>query len=205
MSDSWITYNIYKRNINRHIDTFHSTITIYSTPTTIYNTLPSISGIQGYTVAVLDRTWDSIFSFLMHLCDMQGNCISMESAKCAQSNKTCRQSEIWYLFDKIRVKGQIVTFTVFAMHYHLSFLETFKNIMSWKIFFSQQILSLSEDLYQDLICVTFHDIILLSDLWNYGSGKHWLSFQIISAICMIYMHFVTSKCVRVSVEQIRNK
>jgi len=28
------------------------------------------------------------FSFLMHLCDMQVNRISMESAKCAQSNKT---------------------------------------------------------------------------------------------------------------------
>ena len=40
---------------------------------------------------------------------------------------------------------------------------------------------------QVLICVTFHDVILLTDLWNYGSGKHWLSFQIISAICMIYM------------------
>ena len=49
------------------------------------------------------------FSFLMHLCDMQVNRISMESAKCAQSNKTCRQSEIWYLLDNIRVKGQIVT------------------------------------------------------------------------------------------------
>ena len=33
----------------------------------------------------------------------------MESAKCAQSNKTCRQSEIWYIFANIRVKGQIVT------------------------------------------------------------------------------------------------
>jgi hypothetical protein len=50
------------------------------------------------------------FSFLMHLCDMQVNRISMESAKRAQSNKTCRQSEIRYLFEKIRVKGQIVTF-----------------------------------------------------------------------------------------------
>ena len=30
----------------------------------------------------------------MHLCDMQLNRISMESAKCAQSNKTCRQSVI---------------------------------------------------------------------------------------------------------------
>jgi hypothetical protein len=34
----------------------------------------------------------------MHLCDMQVNRISMGSAKCAQSNKTCHQSEIWYLF-----------------------------------------------------------------------------------------------------------
>jgi hypothetical protein len=50
---------------------------------------------------------------------------------------------------------------------------------------------------------TFHDVILLTDLWNYGSGEHWLSFQIISAICMIYMHFVTYKCVRVFVERIR--
>jgi hypothetical protein len=56
-----------------------------------------------------------------------------------------------------------------------------------KLFF-QQILSMSQDPCQDLICVTFHDVILLTDLWNYGSGKHWLSFKIISAICMIYMH-----------------
>ena len=38
----------------------------------------------------------------------------MESTKCAQSNKTCRQSEIFYLFAKIRVKGQIVTFYCFC-------------------------------------------------------------------------------------------
>ena len=38
----------------------------------------------------------------------------MESAKCAQSNKTCRQSEIWYIFAKIRVKGQNVTFYCFC-------------------------------------------------------------------------------------------
>ena len=55
------------------------------------------------------------------------------------------------------------------------------------LLFFQQILSLSQDLCQDLICVTFQDVILLTDLWNYGSGKHWFSFQIISAICMIYI------------------
>ena len=54
------------------------------------------------------------FSFLMHLYDMQVNRISMESAKCAESNKTCGQSEIWYLFAKIRVKGQIVIFYCFC-------------------------------------------------------------------------------------------
>jgi hypothetical protein len=63
-------------------------------------------------VSVIPET--RFFSFLMHLCDMQVNRISMESAKCAQSNKTCHQSEIWYLFDKIRVKGQIVTFYCFC-------------------------------------------------------------------------------------------
>ena len=46
-----------KRNINRHIDTFASTITIYGTPTTTYNTLPSISVIRGYRVAVLDTIY----------------------------------------------------------------------------------------------------------------------------------------------------
>jgi len=45
---------------------------------------------------------------------MQVNRISMESAKCAESSKTCRQSEIWYLFAKIRVKGQIVIFYCFC-------------------------------------------------------------------------------------------
>ena len=90
-----------------------STITIYSTPITIYNTLPSISGIRDYTVAVLDTTYSGVpetrfFSFLMHLCDMQVNCILMENAKCAQSNKTCRQSEMWYLSDKIRVKTSVI-------------------------------------------------------------------------------------------------
>ena len=46
-----------KRNINRHIDTFASTITIYGSPTTINNTLPSISGIRGYKVALLDTIY----------------------------------------------------------------------------------------------------------------------------------------------------
>ena len=53
-------------------------------------------------------------SFLKHLCDMQVNRISMESTKCAQSNKICRQSEILYLFAKIRVKGQIANFYCFC-------------------------------------------------------------------------------------------
>ena len=64
------------------------------------------------------------------------------------------------------------------MTYHLSFLQTFKNIMSWKLFFFQPISSLSQDLCQDLVWLTFHDVILLTDLWNYGSGKHWLFFSI---------------------------
>ena len=51
---------------------------------------------------------------LMHLCDMQVNRLSMEITQYAQANKTCRQSEIWYLFDKIRVKGQIATFYCFC-------------------------------------------------------------------------------------------
>ena len=34
--------------------------------------------------------------------------------KCVQANKTCRQSELWYLFDKISVKGQIGTFYCFC-------------------------------------------------------------------------------------------
>ena len=46
-----------KRNINRHIDTSASTITIYGTPTKTYNILPSISGIRGYMVAVLDTIY----------------------------------------------------------------------------------------------------------------------------------------------------
>jgi len=45
---------------------------------------------------------------------MQVNRISMESTKCAQSIKTCRQCEILYLFAKIRVKDQIVTFYRFC-------------------------------------------------------------------------------------------
>jgi hypothetical protein len=87
---------------------------------------------------------------------------------------------------KLGSKVKLQIFTVFAMNYYLSFFEIFKNIMSSKIFFFQQILSLSQDLCQELICVTFHDVILLTDLWKYGSSKHWLSFQIISAIYMIY-------------------
>jgi hypothetical protein len=59
------------------------------------------------------------FSFLVHLCDMQVNRIAMESVKCTQSNTTCRQSEIWYLFPENRVKGQIVTFYCIAMNYYL--------------------------------------------------------------------------------------
>ena len=57
---------------------------------------------------------DFFSSFVMHLCGMQVNHISKERVKCAQANKTCCQSEIWYLFDKIRVKGQIATFYCFC-------------------------------------------------------------------------------------------
>ena len=57
---------------------------------------------------------DLFFLYLMHLCGMQVYRISMERVKCAQANKTCRQSETWYLFDKIRVKGQIATFYCFS-------------------------------------------------------------------------------------------
>jgi hypothetical protein len=89
---------------------------------------------------------------------MQVNHISMESAKCAQSNKTCCQSEIWYLFAKIRVKGQNeFFFTVFAMNYYLSFFETFKNIMS--SFFSKNTKPVSKFLsyrwFSDLYCIMF--------------------------------------------------
>ena len=134
---------------------------------------------------------------------MQVNRISMESAKCAQSNKTCRQSEIWYLFAKIRVKGQNDFFLLFlqwiTIYHFLRPLRTYCHL------FFPKILSSSQNLCQELICVTFHDFILLTNLWNYGSDKYWLSFQIISAICTIYMHFVTYKCVRVFVERIQKK
>jgi hypothetical protein len=40
----------------RGIFVFKAGVEMQNNPTTIYNTLPSISGIQGYTVAVLDRT-----------------------------------------------------------------------------------------------------------------------------------------------------
>ena len=74
------------------------------------------SKIRCFQTLIVECLRLILFSFLMHLCDMQVNCISMESVKCAQSNiiKTCRQSEIWYLFDKIRIKGQIVTFYCFC-------------------------------------------------------------------------------------------
>ena len=66
------------------------------------------------SIFLLIKKISIFFSFLLPLCDMQVNRISMESAKCAQSNKICRQSEIWYLFAEIRVKGQIVTFYCFC-------------------------------------------------------------------------------------------
>ena len=57
--------------------------------------------------------------FLMHLCGMQVNRISMERAKCAQANKTCRQSGIFSI--KLGIKVKLQLFIVVAMHYHLSF------------------------------------------------------------------------------------
>jgi hypothetical protein len=76
-----------------------------------YNMYLETQSLYSNTYSGVPET--QFFSFLMHLCDMQVNRISMESAKCAQSNKTCHQSEIWYLFDKIRVKRSNYNFLLF--------------------------------------------------------------------------------------------
>jgi len=79
------------------------------------------------------------------------------------------QSEIWYLFDKIRVKGQIVT--VFAMHYHLSFLETFKNIVSWKIFF----FSINTKLVSRFVKI-------LKSVWRFVTSFCWQIYEIMGLV-----------------------
>jgi hypothetical protein len=65
---------------------------------------------------------------------MQTNRISKERAKCAQSNKTCRQNEILYIFAIIRPEGRIVTFYCFCNELLFIIFRVFESRKSTVVF-----------------------------------------------------------------------